>query len=63
MVSKDIYLAAQLVYNEEIIAIPTETVYGLAGNIYSEKAIQKICGKCYQPRRFKLKDTILIKTC
>ncbi len=42
MVSKDIYLAAQLVYNEEIIAIPTETVYGLAGNIYSEKAIRSI---------------------
>jgi L-threonylcarbamoyladenylate synthase len=27
--------------NEELVAIPTETVYGLAGNIYSEKAIQK----------------------
>lgn len=42
MVSKDIYLAAQLLYSEEIIAIPTETVYGLAGNIYSEKAIRSI---------------------
>lgn len=28
--------------NEEVVAIPTETVYGLAGNIYSEKAIKKI---------------------
>jgi L-threonylcarbamoyladenylate synthase len=27
---------------EDIIAIPTETVYGLAGNIYSSKAIHKI---------------------
>jgi len=27
---------------EEVAAIPTETVYGLAGNIYSEKAIKKI---------------------
>jgi len=28
--------------NEDIIGLPTETVYGLAGNIYSEKAIKKI---------------------
>lgn len=27
---------------EEVAAIPTETVYGLAGNIYSEKAIRSI---------------------
>lgn len=26
----------------EIIAIPTETVYGLAGNAFSETAIKKI---------------------
>lgn len=40
--SKDIDLAKKWLENEEIIAIPTETVYGLAGNIYSEKAIKKI---------------------
>jgi L-threonylcarbamoyladenylate synthase len=32
-----------LKYSEraELVAIPTETVYGLAGNIYSETAIKK----------------------
>lgn len=42
MISKDIFIAAKLLENNEIVAIPTETVYGLAGNIYSESAIKKI---------------------
>jgi L-threonylcarbamoyladenylate synthase len=42
MISTDIYQAAHLLKNDAIIAIPTETVYGLAGNIYSEKAIKSI---------------------
>ena len=42
IISKDIAKAAQLLSNEELVAIPTETVYGLAGNIYSEKAIKAI---------------------
>ena len=42
MISDDIYKAAQLLINEEVVAIPTETVYGLAGNIFSQKAISKI---------------------
>lgn len=42
MVSTDLYKAAQLLFEDEIVAIPTETVYGLAGNIYSEKAIRSI---------------------
>nr|WP_294774635.1 L-threonylcarbamoyladenylate synthase [uncultured Flavobacterium sp.] len=42
MISKDIHQAAHLLYNDAIIAIPTETVYGLAGNIFSEKAIRSI---------------------
>jgi L-threonylcarbamoyladenylate synthase len=42
IVSKDINEAARLLSNEEVIAIPTETVYGLAGNIYSDKAIKQI---------------------
>lgn len=28
--------------NEDVVAIPTETVYGLAGRIDSEKALKKI---------------------
>lgn len=42
MISYDVYKAAELLHNDEVIAIPTETVYGLAGSIYSEKAIKKI---------------------
>lgn len=42
IISKDISKAIQLLTAEDIVAIPTETVYGLAGNIYSEKAIKSI---------------------
>jgi L-threonylcarbamoyladenylate synthase len=42
IISKDISKAIELLNNEELVAIPTETVYGLAGNIYSEKAIKAI---------------------
>ena len=34
--------AASLLNKNEIVAIPTETVYGLAGNAFSEKALKKI---------------------
>ena len=42
IISKDISKAVALLNAEEVVAIPTETVYGLAGNIYSEKAIKAI---------------------
>lgn len=42
IISKDINKAIGVLTNEDVVAIPTETVYGLAGNIYSEKAIRKI---------------------
>lgn len=42
IISKDISKAVALLNAEEIVAIPTETVYGLAGNIFSEKAIKSI---------------------
>jgi L-threonylcarbamoyladenylate synthase len=42
IISKDIQKAIALLNNEELVAIPTETVYGLAGNIFSEKAIKAI---------------------
>lgn len=41
-ISTDISQAIELLSQEELVAIPTETVYGLAGNIYSKKAIQAI---------------------
>jgi len=42
IIGKDIDFCVKLLRNEEVIAIPTETVYGLAGNIFSSKAIDKI---------------------
>lgn len=42
IISKDISKAIKLLNNEELVAIPTETVYGLAGNIFSEKAVSAI---------------------
>lgn len=42
IISKDISKAVELLTAEKLVAIPTETVYGLAGNIFSEKAIKCI---------------------
>lgn len=42
IISKDIQKAIQLLTEDELVAIPTETVYGLAGNVFSEKAIKHI---------------------
>jgi L-threonylcarbamoyladenylate synthase len=42
IISKDISKAVELLTAEKLVAIPTETVYGLAGNIFSEKAIKSI---------------------
>lgn len=42
IISKDIIKAKSILEKEDLVAIPTETVYGLAGNAFSEKAIRKI---------------------
>ncbi|MCR9171599.1 MAG: L-threonylcarbamoyladenylate synthase [bacterium] len=42
MISTDVYKAADLLSKGEVVGIPTETVYGLAASIYSEKAIRKV---------------------
>ena len=42
MITQSLDLALKALKNDEIIAIPTETVYGLAGNAYSPEAVQKI---------------------
>lgn len=41
-ISNSIQKAVALLDQDQIIGIPTETVYGLAGNIYSPKAIESI---------------------
>ncbi len=42
IISSNIEKAVAILRNNDLVAIPTETVYGLAGNIYSEEAIRKI---------------------
>lgn len=42
MISNEILKAVEILNNDELVAIPTETVYGLAANIFSEKAVKKI---------------------
>lgn len=42
MISTNIEEAARLLMEGEVLAIPTETVYGLAGNAFSELAVRKI---------------------
>ena len=39
---KGILAAADILNNGGIVAIPTETVYGLAASAYSDKAISKV---------------------
>ena len=47
MITKDINRVIELLNDQNIVSIPTETVYGLAGNAFSDKAIERI---------FKLKN-------
>ena len=42
MISRDIAKAAELLKSGELVAIPTETVYGLAANAFDPKAVLKI---------------------
>ena len=42
MISDNIQKAIEILNQNDLISIPTETVYGLAGNIYSEIAVAKI---------------------
>src|SRR5687768_2380452 len=42
IIGKDISRARDLLLKNEVVAIPTETVYGLAANALSEDAVLKI---------------------
>lgn len=42
MITSNLNNAKKALINDEIISIPTETVYGLAANAYSETALKKI---------------------
>ena len=49
--------AAEFLKNNEVVGIPTETVYGLAANAFNEQAVKKIFAAKgsgqIQLRRFK----------
>ena len=49
IITNSIPKAVSILNKDEIIGIPTETVYGLAGNIYSAKAIQSIFAMKQRP--------------
>ena len=49
-IDSNIKKAIKYLNNYECIAIPTETVYGLAGNAYSRKAVSKIYKLKKRPR-------------
>lgn len=42
IITLDTDLAAELIRSDELVAVPTETVYGLAGNGLSSSAVEKI---------------------
>lgn len=42
LIDKDISAAAQIIKSGGLVAVPTETVYGLAGNGLDEKAVERI---------------------
>jgi L-threonylcarbamoyladenylate synthase len=55
-IGKDIELAGALLEKGDLVAIPTETVYGLAGNAFSEKAILKI----FDVKKRPLSDPLIL---
>ena len=50
MIGTDIAFAAALLKNGQVVAIPTETVYGLAGNALSTEAVVRIFDVKNRPR-------------
>ena len=62
-IHSNIIKAKKYLLNNQVVAIPTETVYGLAGNAYSNKAVKKIFSYKNRPLNnplivhyYKLKD-------
>ncbi len=42
MITRDIRLAVDCLNKNDVVGMPTETVYGLAGNAFSEQAVRRI---------------------
>lgn len=62
---EDVQAAAELLKNGEVVAVPTETVYGLAGNAFDEEAVKKIFAAksrpCDNPLIVHISDIAMIK--
>ena len=54
--SKNLSKAVDYLKKKQLIGVPTETVYGLAGNAYSKEAVKKI----YQLKKRPLKNPLII---
>ena len=48
---KNLNKAKKFLKKNDIIGVPTETVYGLAGNAYSNKAVKKIYKLKKRPKK------------
>lgn len=61
----DIQTAAELLKRSKVVAIPTETVYGLAANAYDEQAVRKIFAAkgrpCDNPLIVHISDFDMVK--
>ncbi len=53
-ITNDIHLALARLKNDDIVAIPTETVYGLAGSVVSGVAIRKVYATKHRPTNHPL---------
>ena len=56
MHTPEIQIAKLYLENDDVVAIPTETVYGLAANIFSKKAVEKI----YQLKKRPLSSPLIV---
>ncbi|EMR04629.1 t(6)A37 threonylcarbamoyladenosine biosynthesis protein RimN [Cesiribacter andamanensis AMV16] len=57
-IGTDLQQAVRFLMEEDLVAIPTETVYGLAGNAYSEKAVLRI----FEVKRRPSFDPLIVHT-
>ena len=58
-IGKDLQMAADLLSAKELIAIPTETVYGLAANAFSPQAVTKV----FQTKNRPSFNPIILHSC
>ena len=49
--SQNLNKAKKILQENNVIAVPTETVYGLAGNAYSSKSVKKIYKMKKRPKK------------